>query len=239
MSLKLNNNIYSVESENYTGPLDKLLELVEKQKMDINVISLSKVTGGFLEYLEKLEKELISHKVISDFLIIASKLILIKSKELIPVMDLDEEDEEDIKDLEIQLKVYKDIKGAFLELEKIWSIAPRSKSREFLMARNIVFYPPKFSDPETLLGSFKNVMNEISKFQEVETVKREVVNLQKKIEEVLSNISSSPTGLRGLTKDSSKKEIVVIFLAILHLFRNQLIHIEQTSHFEDINIVKR
>ncbi|MEX1014280.1 MAG: segregation/condensation protein A [Candidatus Paceibacterota bacterium] len=230
---------YTVKSDKYTGPLDKLLELVENEKLDINLLSLAKVTNDFLAYLEEIEKTDISNSLISDFLVVASKLILIKSKQLIPVMDIAGDEEEDIKDLEIQLKLYKEVRKTFPFIEDNFSKNPKMASRDFFMNREVVFYPTKFSDAKVILESFKKVIDEIKKFQPIETVKRQTISLKNKIEEILNELNNTTKKTISSGEKKPKGEIIILFLAILHLFRKHMVHLEQDSHFGEINIVKK
>ena len=85
---------YELTLEAYQGPLDKLLELVEAKKMEVTEISLAEVTADFLDYLKKLEAENVSQTLLADFLVIASKLIFIKSKILLPSLFAGEEETE-------------------------------------------------------------------------------------------------------------------------------------------------
>jgi len=73
----------------------------------------------------------------------------------------------------------------------------------------------------------------------VKRIKIEIINLKEKIEEVLRKLTSSPVGLNSFNKGGGKSELVVIFLAILHLIKSQLVSVEQTSNFGDIRIAKK
>ena len=97
---------YELSLEYYKGPLDKLLELVEEKKLEITQISLAEVTADFLNYLKTLDESRANHSLIADFLVVASKLVLIKSKMLLPSLPLDEEEESDIRNLEERLKLF-------------------------------------------------------------------------------------------------------------------------------------
>jgi segregation and condensation protein A len=232
------NKEFIVESENFQGPLDKLLELVKKEKLDINQISLAEVTGKFLEYLTELKKnETISYSVLADFLVIASKLLLIKSKVLIPSLELEEDEEEEVRNLEVQLKIYSQIKEAEKKLEEKWHKYPTMAEREFLANREAFFYPGNTSI-KNIKKFLSLITEEIKKIKPVEKVKREVINLKNKMEEVMKKISNHPTGLKSFFQNGSKNEIVVLFLVVLHLFRDEKINFEQNKRFGEITIKK-
>src|SRR3989344_5157057 len=103
--------MHSFRLEQFEGPLDLLLQLIEQQELDITTVSLAKVTDQYLQYLEELER--IVPEEVADFLLVASKLIYLKSKYLLP--DLAVADEQDSGDLERQLKMYRQ----FYEASKV------------------------------------------------------------------------------------------------------------------------
>ena len=95
--------------EQFEGPLDLLLRMIEEEKMDVTQVALSKVTDQFIQYLTGIEEK--QPEELADFLVVASKLLLIKSRVLLPQVVL----EEDGSDLEKQLRIYKE----YLEASKI------------------------------------------------------------------------------------------------------------------------
>ena len=101
--------------EQFEGPLDLLLKLIEKDKLVITEISLAHITNQYLNYIEE-SKELIPEEV-ADFLLIASKLIYLKSKHLLPDFNL--EDEDDASSLEEQLKIYRQYYDAAQNINQI------------------------------------------------------------------------------------------------------------------------
>ena len=100
--------MYAVKLQTFEGPLDVLLELIEKEKMDISDISLTRVTGQFLEYIRSVQEKDPHH--ISDFLVVAAKLVLIKSKTLLPFLEVSAEEEAEMTDLKEKLESYKKVK---------------------------------------------------------------------------------------------------------------------------------
>lgn len=231
---------YEIVLEKYRGPLHKLLELVEEKKLEITQISLSEVTGDFLSYLERLEKEIGHHVLIADFLVVASKLVLIKSKTLIPTLDLSEEEEEDIKNLEFRLKIYQELKQAQAHIKHSWSEYPQMAHRDFLMSLGVVFYPPSELTLGDLRKSIAKVAGEIEKIlKSVTVVKSEMINLKEKIMEILSRITKRPIQFNSLKHGKERSEVVVLFLAILHLVKDQLVFVDQRNHFQEMTIAKK
>lgn len=228
---------YEVRLSKFQGPLEKLLELIEDKKLQINEISLAVVTTDFLKYLEESKPD---YGVLADFISIASRLILVKSKSLLPGIELTEEEEGDIKDLAHRLELYKEFKVARGHFEVLWNSNESSRSRVYMGSLDSVrvFYPGNRVTKDSLLESVQKIFESLEKIsKEVETIKDKIVTLEEKIKEVVARVKDlGETSLNKLSQEKNKAEIVVIFLAILHLAREQLIHLEQDSHFSDIMI---
>ncbi|MDP3725164.1 MAG: segregation/condensation protein A [Nanoarchaeota archaeon] len=244
---------FSIDTEAYKGPLEKLLELVEEKKLEITMVSLARVTGDFLKYMESLrqaqgirdgqdqgikgEEDLKS--IIADFLVVASRLLLIKSRVLLPNLDLDEEEEGDIRDLEFRLKLYEELKGAKEHIAKGWNVFPRMMSREFLATRQIVFSPPhalKLFDLEREMGK---VLGELQRFLlPTEKIENTMIKLQDTIHRLLERMSEHPMDLGHLDGGKPRAEVVALFLAVLHLVREHCIWVEQEGEFGRIYIRK-
>lgn len=252
--------------EEFKGPIIKLLELIEEKKLQISEISLAKITDDFLSYLESLTKEEgsafsqnlennqtgISNKnlqILADFIVVASRLILIKSKSLLPSLVLTSEEEAEIRDLEKRLKFYQEFRLAMKNLSGLWLKKQSSFSRYYflnlLFSSNIgrqeekIFYPGKNLEKESLLSVLSKIFREIEKIQlENQVIKKEIITLEDKMQEIISRLAArSSLNFRELGKKSIS-EIIVIFLAILHLAREQLVFLEQNDKFDDIIIKK-
>jgi len=242
---------YDLSLKVFSGPLDKLLELVEAKKLDINNISLAEVTNDFLAYLKTLEK--IETPFLADFISVASRLILIKSKSLLPDFVLTPEEEHDIKDLEERLNVYRAFRPALRSMGKLWAAGSWQISRPYLFIRRgggfagildgetNLFYPGQnvtLANLELAAQKFSSIFEKLE--LGTETLKQTIVTIEEKIQEIISRITTSGrTSLQNLSGTKSRSDIVAIFLAILHLVREQRINIEQGEHFSDIMIQSR
>jgi len=230
--------MFTVESQNFQGPLDKLLELVQKEKLDINQVSLAKVTDAFLKYITKLEQGgEMSNRTLADFLIIVSKLLLIKSKMLVPDLVFEKDEEEEIHDLETQLKIYKRIKEAEKNIEQNWHEKSVMANREFFAGNEIIFRPGNVTIKH-LKRSLIEIIEEIKKFKPTEKIKREIINLKDKIKDIMERIENNPIDFKNFYQSNNKGEIIVLFLAILHLFRKEKINLEQKERFGEITVKK-
>ena len=244
---------YVLELENYKGPIEKLLELVEKEKMEVTLISVSKVTDQFLAYFEELKKaevlaedglDVIAHAdlkaMLADFLVVVSRLVLLKSRVLLPTFDIGEEEEGNMQDLELRLKIYKELMGARGHIINLWRNYPLIFSREFLQAREPIFFPPSHIVSEDLFQAATKFIAGVQQFlMPVREVAAEAMSLKSKIEEIISKLSQNPETFSGFHKEKTRSELVVLFLAILHLVREQIIHAEQDAHFGNIFIAKK
>lgn len=244
--------MYELKLDQYQGPLDKLLELIESKKMEINTISLALVTADFLHYLEGFKVDLGINEalpdeaqynapleLLADFLVVASRLLLIKSKTLLPSLELTSDEQEEIKDLELRLKLYQEFKKTQEYIRVYWSDVPKIYTREFMQSSQALFYPPAHVGPHELLGAILKISGnlEASMVPKVR-VKNQIINLRAKIEEVIRKLTNVPQKLKELHGEGNRGELVVLFLAILHLIKQQLVTVEQGKHFEDITIAK-
>jgi len=244
--------VYELKLEQFSGPIEKLLELIEEKKLEVTQLSLAQVTADFLNYLTTIES--LTPGILADFLVVASRLLLIKSKALLPNLVLDEEEEQEIKDLEERLKLYQEFKAAREYLKSAWREQPVVFSREFLASSVIpclsdrqaclpagrTFYPPKKIKPEDLGTAIDKLLKELQKFiYETKDFKLEVINLEEKMQEFLKRLKITKTVSFGkLTSSQPKAEIITYFLVILHLIKDHLINVNQDERFSEIVIEK-
>jgi len=241
----------------WSGPLEKLLELIEEQKLDVSDVSLAKVTDGFLKYLGEFkqsggfadeERFRIDLRVLADFISVASRLIFLKSKYLLPGLALTEEEEADIKDLEGHLKIYQQLKPALKHINILWHESHTSYSRPYFLGRGAgfapgqsVFYPGSATTVERLTEALGRIFETIKTYEfETETIREKIITLEEKITEVLGRVQQEGEAhFKNLSSEKSRSEMIVIFLAILHLAREQLVLLEQMDNFSDIMVKKR
>lgn len=232
--------MFTVKLEQFEGPLDLLLELIQKEKLEITQISLAKVTDSYLGHLrENLD---ISSDNLSDFLVVAARLILIKSKALLPILELTPDEEESIQDLEARLALYK----RFKEVSEL--LGAQFDKREFSFSRKGFegvkqgFFPPPNIDIGILEKTMSRILAEMPKADKLaEERVKEVITLEQKIIELKSSLQQRiETSFKTLTKNAKDKtEIIVTFLAILELFKEKIIIVEQKEIFGEIMISKK
>ena len=239
--------MYKVKLEQFQGPLDLLLQLTEEKKLDITEISLAKVTDQYLTYLKN--SEVISLDDLADFLIIASRLILIKSRMLLPTLELSKEEEQDIETLKRQLEEYKKFKNLAKKLEEIAKDKNIAYSREkyfssFIKKRGFkpVFYPPKNLGLEDLKGAFEKIMKEVALLEK--KLPEKSLQLKISIEEKIKKIQKELLVKTQIVfqnigkKNDSRIDIIINFLALLELIKQSLVRVKQNKAFEEIIISK-
>ncbi|KKQ52415.1 MAG: Segregation and condensation protein A [Parcubacteria group bacterium GW2011_GWD2_38_11] len=228
---------YHIKLEQFEGPLDLLLQLTEQEKLDITRVSLAKIADQYLEYITQARDITLAH--LADFLSVASRLILIKSKALLPMLEFTEEEEEEIKDLEYQLAEYKKFKDASAKIATIFDSPKASFAREGFLGLTTLFYPPENIVAGDLQKAFAKVLGEIpvqekleeEMVKEVLTLEDRIVHLQNTLRD---RVQTSFSELVANAKD--KVEIVVSFLAMLELVKQRIIHVEQGELFSEINL---
>jgi len=233
---------YRIETEVYQGPLDLLLQLIERAELDITKLALAQVTDQYLVYMKRLQLE--NPAEVSAFLVIASRLLQIKSQALLPKQTIDpslEEEEDPGEALARQLILYK----RFKEISAWLSEREEEGLRTYLR----VAPPPKIQVQAKLdlsgvgLTDLAKVAAEIlvggPPLPELNTVVNiPRITIKDKINYILHDIKKlGSTSFRSiLSKRTSKVEIVVTFLALLELVKRHIISANQTSLFGDINL---
>ena len=252
-------NAFEMQVGTWNGPLEKLLELIEEQKLDVSEVSLTKVTDGFLKYLDEFkekggfaieERFRLDLRVLADFIAVASRLIFLKSKYLLPGLTLTDEEEASIRDLEGHLKIYQQLKPAIRYLHDLWLQSHKSYSRPYFLGRGsaagmapgqTVFYPGTTTTASRLQEALGGIFETIKTFElETDTIKEKIISLEEKITEVLGRVQKEGEAqFKNLSSEKSRSEIIVVFLAILHLAREQLVLLEQMENFSDIMVKNR
>ncbi len=229
--------LYNIKLEKFEGPLDLLLELIENEKMDITEVSLSKVTDEFLKQLDNIEN--IEPSVLADFLYIAAQLILIKSRNLLPDLEVTEEEEISASELKKRLMEYKRFKDMSVRIGEMYKNNYRSYEQKFFVERKSVFHPGRHLNLKSLQFVLNNLVKKMVEFEELEkeTIK-ETVSVKEKISYIRNLITKRvKIGFNEiLTGSKSKTEAVVSFLALLELVKQKILNVEQEKLFGDILI---
>jgi len=227
--------MYEITTEKFSGPLDLLLQLVEKKNLEITEISLAQVTQDYVTYIG--DQTLVHPEELADFLVIASTLFLIKSKSLLPTLELKTEEEEEILDLENRLQLYKIYKEQGIKIYEIWNKGFYLFARLPWKDTKIKFSPPKNFSLSCLTKSFKKVLESFEEeipLEEKKIIK--VVTLKQRIKELVQKLTQGKDyRLEELVPDKNKRiELVLTFLAILYLVKEDVVKIKQEKNFGSI-----
>jgi len=232
--------MYELALEKFVGPLNLLLDMVEEKKLSINEIALSQVADQYIVYLKALEEA--SKEELASFLIIASTLMLIKSRSLLPLLKLTEEEEVDIKELEDRLKIYKFFKEISLKLGGIGKLKNHLFGREAYAGMSYFFSPPEKISAENLKKAISDVLEILPKVNDLpEDIVERAVSLEEKMAELKERIEHSFSHVfSGKTKikDEEKVDVIVSFLALLELIKQGFLIFEQKRLFDNIEIKK-
>jgi segregation and condensation protein A len=228
---------FTVKTQSFEGPLDLLLDLIEKHKLFISDISLSKVTDDFIEHVKQFETLPMAES--AHFILVASTLLLIKSKSLLPGLNLTEEEQADIHDLETRLKIYQRIKDASKNVEKLFGnemIFGQSQSRVV----SPIFIPDPQFTLEKALFSLKDLINRLPKKEVLpKHLVRKVISLEDMIGNLTTRITSQlKMSFKQFTSEhkAERVNVIVSFLAMLELVKNGVLMVSQESQFGDIQM---
>ncbi|MDQ3089540.1 MAG: segregation/condensation protein A [bacterium] len=232
---------YAVKTEIFEGPLALLLDLVEKRKLFVNDVSLSEVADDFINYLHTHEEFPLNES--AEFIVVASTLMLIKSKSLLPTLELTEDEKENIEDLSERLRLYAETKELSIKIKSLFGkniIFEKTSSKSQI----IVFSPDKHCNLPELSMAFENVVESLPKKENLpKALVRKIISLEETIEKLAERISQSARmNFKDFYKtniDSSKKlthedkvTIIVGFLAMLELVRRGVIRATQETKSE-------
>ncbi len=231
-------NSYQVKLEFFEGPLDLLLYLIKRDDMDIQDIRISVITEEYLKYIDLIKD--LNLEMAGEFLVMASTLMQIKARSLLPSDELNGlEDEGPDPRAELIAKL--------LEYQKF------KEASKILLERQLqykdVYYrdtPPVFTEEDMfldatlfdLLGAFRQVL--LKAPQEIKEFLYEEIPMEQKMREILDFLEAAEPVhfLEIFSRSRSRREIIVTFLAILELIRLKQIHAKQTEYFGEIRIYR-
>ncbi len=242
MQSEIADNFYKINIQAFQGPFGVLLDLVEKRKLHVSDLSLAEVTEDYLKYINTLGK--LPPEESSSFLVVASTLLLIKSKSLLPTLDLTREEEGDIKSLEERLRLYELFTKLSVHIKNNFGrriIFPPLERKNAV----VVFLPDSQITRESMMTLARGALGAMPKkvfLPEVEVKK--VISIEEMLERLTGRIKDalkmSFREFAGAGAGKGEKVTVIVgFLAMLELVRQGIIHATQEEGVEDIMIEKR
>ncbi len=232
---------YQLSLPFFQGPLDLLLHLIEREELDITNIALAQVADQYLKYVH--EAEQINLDALADFIVIGARLLLIKSRALLPKPytddggEIEEDDEGDLTRQLIEYKLFKEAAGRLREIE---TAGLHSYPR--------IAPPPELPPPTGLEGVTLDLLQQMV----VEALSREPVEpeptqvikphrytVREKVASIRSRLESAGrVSFRALMDEcGSRMEIIVSFMAVLELIKSRVLEALQDAAFSDIALV--
>lgn len=242
--LALETNKYEIRLDNFEGPLDLLCHLVDKNKMDIHEVNITKITDQYIEYINAMKE--LNLDVTSEFVLMASTLLFIKSKSLLPkqIEDEGELTEEELIHRIIEYKKYKEISKKLLERFDIYS------KRFYKLPDKIELPKRKLEEnysSELLEEVYKALLERNKEKINVNATNiekiaiTETVTVTSKVKDIFRELMKKPKFVFNKlckTKKYTRLETVTAFTGLLELTRRNKIKAEQEKIFGDITVEK-
>ncbi len=225
----------------FDGPLDLLLHLVKTAKMNIYDIDTVYIIDAYLDFINKIDKDDLDK--ISEYLVMASELIHLKSRLLLNIDDNDEDEysinsEEDLKNKLIEYEKYKNISNTFKELEKNRSEYYTKVPEAINLFVDNSYYSENRENPDILV----NILEELKKRMNYQKpLSTKIMHREISVEERTNYVRNflkkrSKASFFELFEDYSKEVVIATFLSILNMCKNKEIILSQKNNFEDILI---
>lgn len=243
--LTLETNKYAIKIENFEGPIDLLLHLIDKNKMNICDVKLSEITDQYIEYIKKMEE--MNLEITSEFLVMASTLIYIKSKSILP-KNIEEEEEISAEELLHRIIEYKKYKEITKKLRQMYE---ESGVRYYKAPENIKLPKQELKEnqynEENIVSVYKQLLE-----RNTQKINENAKNIEKiaitdtytvasKVKEMLKELIKKPkfvfNALFSLNK-CEKEEVITAFSGLLELSRRNKVVTSQDEIFGDISVQK-
>lgn len=230
---------FKVKTATFEGPLELLLELVERRKLHISDVSLAAVADDYIKHIEALDAFPMGDA--AQFVVVASTLLLIKSKALLPAFELSSEEQADIHELERRLELYRRVRKLSRHVRERFGesvLYPRQD------AGNItpVFAPDPTLSLQTLHDIARALIEHFPKVEQLtNVVVDKIISLEEMIERLTERITSSvKMNFKSFASSGDGREekvhIIVSFLAMLELVKRGIIAARQEGHFDEIEM---
>ena len=236
-TVTLDPNKFAVKTEVFEGPLELLIELVEKRKLLINDISLAEVTDEYMQRVSQMQELSLPNTV--QFVTLAATLLLIKSKSLLPVLELTEEEEGSIEDLTERLRQYQVYRDAAAPINVMFGHTMLHES-QYTSPREPLFVTDGYCVQSELAEAMNRVLNNLPR--ETTPKIRATVRPTISLEDMMTNLKNRidrqlKTRFSDMRREEPEhKNVIVSFLAILELFKQGDVLVIQNGMFEDIHL---
>lgn len=240
-----------VKTQNFEGPFDLLLHLVQQKRLDINEISIAEVTDQYLAEVSRMV--ILDTETASDFMLVAATLIEIKAKTIVPVKAVDGIDAEvqEMSPLEARehlirkLIVYKQFKNAAAKFDEMLEAESKHVARNFGPTDDFKTAEPDFLRGTTVLQMALIAAERLGRKDQYLLAAKHIaskpLNVEVYVETILARLKiDGKTRFSELVADAPRRDIIVVtMLAILELYKRNLVDIEQVNEFGDIDVTSR
>ncbi len=226
---------FSIKTGSYEGPFEMLLDLIEARKFLVNDLALANITEDFIAHIRT--QETFPVEETANFIQIAATLLLIKSKSLIPDLELTDEESADVEDLKRRLAAYEKVRTASRELARIFGKNVMVLAGE--RPPEVSFAPSRDLSPAALAEALARVLAAREAVKELPEVRvKPLVTIEEMMDRLAKRVQSALTlsfkEFAGGTKE--KVEVIVSFLALLELVKQGAVAAEQYDVHGDIRI---
>lgn len=219
----------------YEGPFELILDLIEKRQLLVNELSLSQVTDDYINHVRS--QASFPMEDAANFIGVAATLLLIKSKSLIPELELSEDEEEDVEDLKSRLQMYEKARDAARELGRIFGVHMMMSAGE--REPEPIFAPSRDLSLDTLEAALRAALATHEKEEKLPEARvRPLVTIEEMMDRLTNRIQSTLTmSFKEFTGSATERvEVIVSFLALLELVKQGAVEAAQYGAFQDIKI---
>jgi segregation and condensation protein A len=234
--------VFELKLSVFQGPLDLLLDLIEREELDITAVSLAQVTDQYWAHLRSVEGQ--DAEALAEFIVVGARLLYIKSRALLPELRPRERESEKkdageaLAQMLVEYKRFREAAGAFRDLEEQGRRAyPRlgQPSKDLLLPPGL-----KGVTLEGLLNIFEEALSRQPAEPEEGAIERQVVTVEEKMTAVMAAVASGSgrVSFRALVETcTSRIEVIVVFLAVLELIKAGQLVARQRARFRDIMMI--
>jgi segregation and condensation protein A len=226
---------FHIRTESYEGPFELVLDLIEKRKLSVNELTLSQVTDDYIQHVRT--QAAFPMEDAAQFIGVAATLLLIKSKSLIPDLELSEEEEGDVDDLKRRLAQYEQVREMMRELSRIFGRTVMVSAGE--RAPEVVFAPSRDLTLANLTEALADTLAALDKEEAMPEARvRPMISIEEMMERLVERVQNKLTmSFADFAGDAKERiEVIVSFLALLELMKQGAVDASQHETFSDIRI---
>ncbi len=233
--IEVKEGLLHLRTDSYEGPFDLVLDLIDKRKLSVNEITLSQITDDYILHVRSQAK--FPMEDAAQFIGVAATLLLIKSKSLIPDLELSQEEESDVDDLKRRLAEYERVRSMMRELSRIFGRNVMVSAGE--RAPEVVFAPSKDLTLPRLAEALEGALTALDKEEVLPEARvRVTVSIEEMMERLVERVQKKLTmSFSEFAGDAKERvEVIVSFLALLELVKQGAVEAAQHDTFADIRI---